>query len=102
VPGLPPGPGDPVGARDRGAGHGGLPFLPQGAQREVVFQQLPQHLPAPLAHELLGLVGGQPGRGRGGELAGQVGEHAFRGGERVTGRGRGIRCHGGVLLSLGS
>ena len=72
-----------------GAGAGLLPgllFFPGGPQVEVVLQQLPHHLPAPLVQELLQLAGREPGRGGAGELGGQRGEHGSRDGERVIRR----------------
>jgi hypothetical protein len=66
VPGLQPAPGDPVGARHRGAALAGLLFFPHLSQVHVVLQQLPQHLPPPLVQELLQLAGpsARPPRGR--------------------------------------
>jgi hypothetical protein len=53
VPGLQPGPGDPVRARHRGTALAGLLFFPHLAQIHVILQQLPQHLPPPFVQELL-------------------------------------------------
>ena len=55
VPGLQPGPGDPVGALHRAGMFPGLLFFPYVPQVEVILQQLPHHLPAPLVQELLQL-----------------------------------------------
>ena len=71
MPGLQPGPGDPVGARrGRVPGAGGL-LLPRCPQVQVILQQQPQHLPAPAVYQVLELGCGQAGRGGAAELAGQ-------------------------------
>ena len=95
MPGLQPGPGDPVGARRGSAPLPCLLFFPEGPQVVVVLEQLQDRLPALLVDELLQLAGRHPGRGGAGELVGQSGEHGFRDGERIVGRDRGIRCHEG-------
>ena len=89
VPGLQPGPGDPVRPGHRGALLPGLPFFPYRPQAVVVLHQLAQDLPAPLVHEFLQLEGGHPRRGGAGELGRQGGEHASRDGERIIRRDRG-------------
>src|SRR5215831_14285529 len=73
----------------------GLLFFPEGPQVVVVLQQLQDSLPALLVDELLQLAGRERTCGRASELVGQRGEHGFRDGERIIGRDRGIRCHGG-------
>ncbi|MGH3252249.1 MAG: hypothetical protein ACRDOI_39400 [Trebonia sp.] len=58
---LQPVPHDPVRARrGRAALTGGL-LLPRRPQVQVVLQQLPLHLAAPLGEEILELASGQPG-----------------------------------------
>jgi hypothetical protein len=72
--GLEPGPGDAVGARrGRVIAAGGL-LLPRRPKVQVILQQLPQYLPAPLVQEFFELAGSQPGRRRPGQLIGQGGE----------------------------
>ena len=66
VPGLQPGPGDPVSTLHRAGMFPGLLFFPYFPQVEVILQQLAHHLPAPLVQELLQLAGREPGRGRAG------------------------------------
>jgi hypothetical protein len=78
VPGLQPGPGDPVRARHRGTALACLLFLPRCPQVEVVLQQLPQYLPSPLVQKFLQLAGRQAGRGRAGELGGQPAGQGLR------------------------
>ena len=55
----------------------GLLFFPRSPQVQVVLQQLPQQVPAPLVQVLLELAGGHPGCNGTSELSGQAGEHAF-------------------------
>ena len=93
--GLPPGPGDPVGSRRGRAVLPGLLFFPRSPEVQVVLQQLPQQVPAPLVQVLLELAGGHPGCGGTSEIPGQLGEHAFRDGERITAGNRVIRFHEG-------
>jgi len=76
----------------------GLLFFPYLPQVEVILQQLPHHLPAPLVQELFQPGGRKPGRSGAGELARQRGEHGFRHGERIIRRDRGIRFHEGSSL----
>jgi hypothetical protein len=63
VPGLQPGPGDPVGAGRGSTLLPGLLFFPRRPQVVVVLQQLPDYLPAPLVEEVFQLAGREPGRG---------------------------------------
>ena len=49
---------------------GGL-LLPRRPQVQVILQQLPLHLPAPLGQQVLQLARGQPGRLRGLQLRDQ-------------------------------
>ena len=95
VPGLQPGPGDPVGTRRGSALLPGPLFFPRRPQVVVVLQQLPDYLPAPLAGEVFQLAGREPGRGGTGELGGQRGEHGFRDRERIIRGNRRVRCHEG-------
>jgi hypothetical protein len=60
--GLHPGPRDPVRARGRPVVLAGGLLLPRCPQVQVILQQLPLHLPAPLGQQVLQLARGQPGR----------------------------------------
>jgi hypothetical protein len=61
-------PRDPVRARGGRAVLAGGLLLPRGPQVQVILQQLPLHLPAPLGEQVLELACGQPGRIRGPQL----------------------------------
>jgi hypothetical protein len=69
--GLHPGPRDPVRARGGQVVLAGGLLLPRRPQVQVILQQLPLHLPAPLGQQVLQLARGQPSRLSGLQLFGQ-------------------------------
>ena len=93
--GLHPGPGDPVRAgRGRMVLAGGL-LLPRRPQVQVILQQLPLHVPAPLGQQVFEPARGQPGRRSGLQLFHQRDERIHGGREGAGTLGQGIRFHKG-------
>src|SRR5262249_31586117 len=72
-------------------------LLPRCPQVQVILQQLPLHLPAPLSQQVLQLARGQPSRPGPFQLRGQRGEQIRRSGEGASIRDLGIRFHRALL-----
>ncbi len=73
----------------------GGPLFPRRPQVQVILQQLPLHLPAPLGQQVFELARGQPGRLSGLQLFDQRGERIHRGREGAGIGDLGIRFHKG-------